>query len=359
MFSRTACIPVLLAACALAACGSKEVSAPQPRPVRSVVVAAGEGGAATTYTAEIRSRYETDLSFQVGGKIVARTVEVGDTVKRGEVLARLAPTDQRLGVDAARSALSAARAELDRARSEEARYRELLERGLTTRASYLAQQTAVRTNQSRVEQAAADLRLNEQRLGYSTLRADEDGVVTRLMAEVGGVVAAGQPVVSIARPSELEAVFDAPDGRIDEIRRARGVQLALLANQEVRYPARIREISPSADPVTRTYLVRTSIPNPPNGLRLGMSVAIVLTHGGGGPIISLPPTALFQKEREPAVWIVKDDRTLELRAVSIDRYESDRVLVASGLTPGDRVVTAGVHRLAAGDRVRLMEGAPR
>ncbi|HEU4531963.1 MAG TPA: efflux RND transporter periplasmic adaptor subunit [Steroidobacteraceae bacterium] len=345
-----ACLALISAACA-----REDAPAPEPRLVRSIVVRGGTSGESTTYTAEIRSRLETDLSFQVGGKIVSRAVDVGANVRKGQALAQIDQTDQRLGVDAATSAVAAARAELDRARSEEARHRDLLERGLTTRASYLAQQTSVKTSQSRLEQATADLRLSQQKLGYTTLRADQDGVVTSIMAEVGSVVAAGQRIVSIARPSELEAVFDVPDGRIDEIRGATAVQFAFLSNPDTRYPARVREISPSADPVTRTYQVKTAIPNAPASLRLGMNVSVVLPYTGSASSIALPASALFQQGRDPAVWLVKADHTLELRGVTVERYESDRVYVSEGLSAGDRVVTAGVHRLAAGEKVRLLE----
>lgn len=343
----------------LASCGKEQVPAPEPRLVRSIVVSSASGDQANMYTGEIRSRYETDLSFQVGGKLVDRAVDVGANVKKGAVLARIDPTDQSLGVDAARSAVEAARADFERARSDEARFRDLLERGLTTRANLLAQQTATKTAQSRLEQATANLRLSEQQLGYTTLRADQDGVVTRVMVEEGAVVAPGQRVLSVARPSELEAVFDVPDNRIDEIRGAASVQFALLSAPGVMYPARVREISPSADPVTRTYQVKTSIPNAPGSLRLGMSVAVTVSQHGGHSSLSVPATALFQQGNQPAVWIVKEDMALELRPVKVERYDSDRVLIASGLRSGDRVVTAGVHRLATGEKVRLMgEKAP-
>jgi membrane fusion protein, multidrug efflux system len=341
----------------VAGCGKKEAAPPaEARPVRTIVVANGSGGGATTYTAEIRSRYETDLSFQVGGKLVSRAVDVGATVQKGAVLARIDPTDQSLGVDAARSAVAAARADLDRARSDEARFRDLLERGLTTRANFLAQQTAAKTAQSRLEQATADLRLNEQKLRYTTLRADEEGVVTRVLAEVGAVVSPGQRVLSVARPSELEAVFDVPDNRVDEIRAAPDVQFALLSAPAALYPARVREISPTADPVTRTYQVRTSIPNAPWNLRLGMTVAVTVPNPGkAGSLVVLPSTALFQQGTTPAVWIVTQDQTVRLRPVNVERYESNRVLIKSGLQQGDRVVTGGVHRLTAGTRVRLLD----
>jgi RND family efflux transporter MFP subunit len=339
-----------------AGCSHEEVPAPEPRLVRSVAVTGTATGGITNYTAEIKSRYEMELSFQVGGKLVSRAVDIGAFVKKGTVLAQLDQTDQRTGVDAARAAVNAVRAELDRARTEEARYRDLLERGLTTRASYLAQQTAVKTGQSQLEQASAELQLNEQRLGYTTLRADSDGVVTRLFAEVGAVVSAGQRVLSVARPDALEAVFDVPDGRMDEIRGATAVRVALLTDATTSYVAAIREVSPTADPATRTYQVKATIADPPANLRLGTSVIVTVPQSGGAGGVALPATALFQKDGDPAVWVVHDDLTLELRAVRVERYESDAVLIAAGLAARERVVTAGVHRLAAGERVRLLDG---
>jgi RND family efflux transporter MFP subunit len=337
----------------LGGCGGKKEPESLVRPVRSVLVSGGASAESATYTAEIRSRYETDLAFQVGGKLVNRSVDVGSTVKKGQVLAQLDQTDQQLGVDAARGAVPAAQSDLDRSRSEEARFRDLLERGLTTRAQYQAQQTAVRSAEAKLSQATAELRLAQQRLGYATLRADQDGVVTRVMVEAGQVVATGQRAISIARPSELEAVFDVPDGRVDEVRVTSAVVINPLQGDGIAWAGRVREISPSADPVTRTYQVRTSIVNPPASLRLGMTVSVTLPRVGGAPNVVLPSNAIFQKDGKPAVWIVKADSTVELRPVTIERYESERVFVASGLTTGERVVTAGVHRLAPGEKVKL------
>jgi RND family efflux transporter MFP subunit len=343
----------LLVALALGGCGKQPEAEAPVRPVRSVQVTGGSSAESATYTAEIRSRYETDLSFQVAGKLIRRDVDVGAAVKNGQVLAQLDQTDQQLGVDAARGAVPAAQSDLDRARSEEARYRDLLERGLTTRAQYQAQQTAVRSSEAKLSQATAELRLAQQRLGYTTLRATQDGVVTRVSVEVGTVVAAGQRAISIARPAELEAVFDVPDGRVGEVTPGSAVVISELGSGGTTWAGRVREISPSADPVTRTYQVRASISNPPPTLRLGMTVSVSLPSAGGAPNVELPPTAIFQKDGKPAVWIVKPDGSVELRAVSVARYDADKVYVADGIRTGERVVTAGVHRLAPGDKVRL------
>jgi len=345
---------LLAMASVLAACGGKQEVEEVVRPVRSVVITGGTSAESATYTAEIRSRVETDLSFQVGGKVIRRDVDVGANVKRGQALAQLDQTDTQLGVDAARGGVPAAQSDLDRARSEEARFRDLLERGLTTRAQYQAQQTAVRSAEAKLAQATAELRLAQQKVGYTTLRADQDGVVTGVQVEAGSVVAAGQRVVSIARPSELEAVFDVPDARIDEVRTAYAVVISPLQPASGAWAGRVREISPSADPVTRTYRVRTTIANPPSSLRLGMTVTVTLPRVGGAPNVALPSTAVFQKAGKPAVWIVKDDSTVELRAVVVERYDSDRVYVADGIRTGERVVTAGVHRLSEGEKVKLL-----
>jgi membrane fusion protein, multidrug efflux system len=347
--------PLMLAALLLGACGGKKETETVVRPVRSVVVTGGSSAESATYTAEIRSRFETDLSFQVPGKLIRRDVDVGANVKRGQVLAQIDQTDTQLGVDAARGAVPAAQSDLDRARSEEARFRDLLERGLTTRAQYQAQQTAVRSAEAKLSQATAELRLAQQKLGYTTLRADQDGVVTAVQVEAGSVVAAGQRVMSIARPSELEAVFDVPDARIGEVRTAYAVVISPLQPASGAWAGRVREISPSADPVTRTYRVRTTIANPPPTLRLGMTVTVTLPRVGGAPNVALPSTAVFQKDGKPAVWIVKEDGTVELRAVVVERYDSDRVYVADGIRTGERVVTAGVHRLAPGEKVKLLD----
>lgn len=356
---RLAVAAALSIAAALSACGAHTAAPAEARLVRTVVAGAGAGAETAAYTAEIRSRHEADLSFQISGKLIRRTVEVGSAVRKGAVLAQLDDTDQRLSAASAASALAAARAEFEHVRVDEARYRDLLERGLTTRAAYLAQLTAVKTGQSRLDQAEADLRLSTQRLSYTTLRADDDGIVTRVLLETGSVVAAGQAVLSVARLSELDAVFDVPDNRIDEVRGAHLAQIALLGDPRTPFAARVREIAPSADPVTRTYRVKAEIPAPPPSLHLGMSVGVTLAGSDTEASLALPATALFQQQTTTAVWVVKPDQTLELRPVRVARYDTDRVVLAGGLSAGERVVTAGVHRLAAGERVRMLEGVAR
>lgn len=349
-------IPAL--ALLLAACGQKKEEAADVRPVRTLVVTTEALSNQATYTGDIHSRYEADLGFRLGGKVIERPAEVGARVKAGDVLARIDAGDQRLGVESARSAVAAARAQLEQVKSDEGRMRDLLEKGLTSRSAFAAQQTAVRTAESQLRQSQAELNLREQQVSYTTLRADKAGVITKVYAEVGAVLAAGQPIVTLAQPSELEAVFDVAEQQMALVQPGLAVQIALLSSRDKPFLGRVREVSPSADPTTRTYRVRTSIPYPPPGLELGMTAVVMLETNRGESGLAVPATALHEKDRKPAVWVVKDDGTVQLRPVTVARYDSDLVWITSGLEAGDRIVTAGVHKLMPGQKVRAPEIKP-
>src|SRR6267142_1282120 len=338
----------------LAACHDKQETAADIRPVRTAVVGNGAYGDNITYTGEVRARHESDLGFQVAGKLVARPAEVGASVTAGTVLAQLDPTDEKVAVESAQSAVSAAQAELARASSEEASYRHLLERGLTTRTAYIEQQTAAKTAQSRLQQATSDLDLRRRQLNYTTLRADRDGVITRVSADVGAVLAQGQAVAALAQPAELDVVFDVADSQVDAVRNAKSVSAALLSARDKPLVAYVREVSPSADPVTRTYRVKCTLPGQPPGWRLGLNTIVTLASGNAAHGIRIPATALYEKDRKSAVWIVKLDHTIELRPIEVARYDTDSVEIGSGLQAGERIVTAGVHKLLAGQEVRLL-----
>ncbi len=338
----------------LAACHGKQETSADIRPVQTVVVGTGQYADNLTYTGEIRARHESDLAFRVAGKLIARPAEIGAYVTAGTVLAQLDPTDERVAVDSAQSAVSAAQAEVARATSEEASYRHLLERGLTTRTAYIEHQTATKTAQSRLEQATGDLDLRRRQLNYTTLRADGAGVITRVSADVGAVLAQGQAVVTLAQPSELDVVFDVADTQVDRVRNSKTVAAALLSARDNPLVAYVREVSPSADPVTRTYRVKCTLPGQPPGWHLGLNAIVTLEAGHAAQAVRIPSTALYEKDRKSAVWIVKDDQTIELRPIVVTRYDTNTVELSSGLRSGERIVTAGVHKLLAGQKVRLL-----
>jgi RND family efflux transporter MFP subunit len=338
----------------LVSCHGKEEASADIRPVRTAIVGSGQLGDKLAYTGEIRARHESDLGFQVAGKLIARPAEVGAHVAVGAVLAQLDPADERVAVTSAQSAVSAAQAEVARATAEEASYRNLLERGLTTRTAYIEQQTAVKTAQSRLEQATADLDLRRRQLNYTTLRADRAGVITPVSADVGTVRAQGQAVLTLAQPSELDVVFDVADTQVDTVRSSKTVSAALLSARDKPLLASVREVSPSADPVTRTYRVKCTLPGQPPGWHLGLNAIVTFQGGRASESVRIPSTALYEQDRKSAVWVVKEDQTIELRPIVVARYDTDSVEVSSGLRGGERIVTAGVHKLLVGQKVRLL-----
>lgn len=350
---------VLLAA--LAGC-SRATPAPEepPVPVRAQPVAFQDEARRLSYAGTVAPRRETTVAFRVGGKIVDRPIEVGSRVEPGGVLARLDPEDLHLSAQAARAQLAGAEADVAQTRANLERYQRLNGSEVFTRAIYDQRLAASTMAEARLNQARNQVRLAENQLAYATVTADAAGVVTAVMAEAGQVVAPGQGVLKLARTDELEVVVAIPEHRLPELNQtAGGTTVSLWAEPDRRYPARLREVSPGADPVTRTYTAKFTLIAPPASVQLGMSATLHLEWGGARPVAALPLTALFQSGTTPALWEVDPaEGTLALRPVTVAGYRQDAVLIAEGVSEGALVVTAGVHKLDAGRRVRLA-GAPR
>jgi multidrug efflux system membrane fusion protein len=349
--------PLLMAtlAAALAACGQPQPPSPAPRAVIAQVVGAKPADGANVYSGEVRARYENDLAFRVGGKVVARHVDVGAQVARGQVLARLDPQDAQLGVDAARSQLAAVAADHDLAAAEVERYRDLYARKFVSRAVLDARETTFNTTKARLEQAKAQVATARNQSAYTTLVAEADGVITSVNLEPGQVVAAGQPVMRFARPEEKEVAINVPESRLAELRDAQDIHISVLAAPDRVYRGRIREIAPTADPATRTFAAKITVLEANGTVRLGMTANVALGDGAGQPVITLPLTALAQVEGKPAVWVF-DPRSskVNLRPVVIGAYREDGVVVREGLSPGEIVVTVGVHKLLPDETVRVV-----
>ena len=340
---------------ALAGCSKEPARQEEIRPVTVVKVAPSDAGAQMSYTGDVRPRYETALGFRVAGKIVARKVDVGSRVKKGQELARLDPSDYRLNIEAAKSQLAAAQSDFLQAKDDLQRYRELWEKKFISAAEFDRRQNAYNVAKARLELAQAQLGVSQNQSAYTSLRADQDGIITSISAEVGQVVSAGQEVMRLAQLGEKEVVVSVPESRLDALRAINQVSIGLWAAPDVRMAGRIREISPSADPVTRTYSVKVSILKPPAEVQLGMTANVLLGDEKAGSVVRLPLSALFQNGQEPAVWLV-DEKTgqVKLTPVKVARYTQDAVEIASGLNAGDLVVRAGVHKLTAGQRVRIL-----
>jgi membrane fusion protein, multidrug efflux system len=348
---------MLLAAAVLglAACSKHEPPPPTPRAVIAQVVGAKPAEGANVYSGEVRARHENDLAFRVGGKVVARYVDVGATVKKGTELARLDPQDAQLGVESARSQLAAAEADHALAKAELARYRDLYAKQYVSKAVLDARENAFNTTKARLEQARAQAQVARNQSSYTTLVAEADGVITAVNAEAGQVVSSGQPVLRFARPEEKEVAINVPETRLGELRDGHQVTVALWASPDKPYVGRVREIAPNADPATRTFMAKITIVDPDAAVKLGMTANVLLGDRGGAEVITLPLTALTQVEGKPAVWVVDPQTSkVNLRPVAIGAYREDGVTVRDGLRPGEVVVTAGVHKLLPGETVRVM-----
>jgi RND family efflux transporter MFP subunit len=341
----------------LSACEPVDESQPIAEPIRPVRVVMAEelpGGETVTLTGNVQAQDDVSLAFRVGGQLVERTVNVGDAVRAGQVVARLDGVNERHAVDAARANLAAAMTRLVEARNTVERYEPLLPRGFVARSQFDRAVEARDAAQAQVTAAEAQLSTAENQLGFTTLVADGPGIVTARGAEPGEVVAAGRMIVQLAREGGRDAVFDVPARVIEAASSEDEVTVALSTDPMVNTTGRVREVSPQADPVTRTFKVRVGLANPPTAMRLGSTVTGSIRLGGAAGI-AIPTSALTSSRGAPAVWTLDaDSRTVALRHVDVASYELNRVLIAQGLEPGELVVTAGVQTLRPGQQVRLL-----
>jgi membrane fusion protein, multidrug efflux system len=352
MDSRWVLLPVMAAAL-LGGCNRDIRPLEAAKPVIAERVDATSASPPEEYSGAVHARYESALAFRVGGKIVARQVTLGETVHRGELLARLDRTDAALERGVADAALAAARSNLQTAQEDLARYSRLVRIGAISRSDYDHQQDRVAAAQATYQQAQRQYALRDDQLRYTDLRADHDGVITAVDAEVGQVVAEGQSVVSLAWSDDRDVYIDVPENRIGEFTGARRISISLWDTNGT-YAGAVREKSASADPATRTFLVKVAVLRPGPEVRLGMTAGVKVEDAADPKELLIPMTALYHSGGETAVWTV-DSRTgqLALAPVRVERYADDGVVIAAGLAPGEEVVLKGVNELYPGERVRV------
>ena len=339
----------------LAGCRQEEAAQPDIRPVRTIVTSNRAAGDSISQTGHIEAQNEATYSFRIGGRIIERLVNVGNEVKAGQVLARLDPMNEQSALRSAQANLAAANAALNQASAAYDRQKHLLARGFTTRANYDLAEQANLTSRSRVEDAEAQLKIAQDRLDFTELRADAEGTVTARRAETGEVVQPGQPVIQVARQNGRDAVFDVPAQLLRTAPPDSEIRVSLTDAPSVTAMGRVREIAPQADPVTRTFAVRVGLSNAPEAMRLGATVTGRLDIDSG-PVIEIPASALTRANDRPAVWVVDPaTRTVALRPIDVLRFSPSTVAVSDGLKPSEIVVTAGVQALHPGQKVRLLE----
>jgi multidrug efflux system membrane fusion protein len=338
----------------LSGCGNGDEIAESIRPAMvEQPLTAGSGFEA--YPGDVRARHEPVLAFRVGGKIAKRHVDAGARVLRGQILAELDPDDLRLQVAAARAQLAAAEANLATARAERDRYRNMLERKLVSQSHYDAQQNAFQAAEAQVGTVRAQLDVSRNQAEYAQLRAPDDGVIASRQAEAGQVVAAGQPIFSLAANGEREIAISLPEQRIQDFAVGQRVLVELWSRSGTRSPGTIRELAPAADPITRTYAARVSFDAEANGAELGQS-ARVYAGQPNEAVLSVPLPAVTADAGQAHVFVV-DPATAKVRraAVQIGPYGEARVPVIAGISAQDWIVVAGVHLLRDGQRVRPID----
>ncbi|HTJ91701.1 MAG TPA: efflux RND transporter periplasmic adaptor subunit [Pararobbsia sp.] len=348
-----------LCTAALAACHRE---ADQPAPPTVVVAspvhpdAGTAGGQAVRYPVEVQSRYSNVMSFRIAGKLIERKVRLGDTVRKGEVVARLDPADSQKQVASAQASLDAAehrlvfaRQQLDRDKAQAAQNliaANQLEQTQDNYASALAGR----------DQAAAQLVVAQNNLQYNTLSADHDGWITSENADTGQVVSAGQAVYGLAWSGDVDVILDAAESDLGRIQVGQGASVTFQALPGRRYDAKVREIAPAADPQSRTFRVKLTLTQPGNEVRLGMTGDAALAAQATGNTtasFTVPSTAIFHQGRKPAVWVIRtSDSTLELRPVEVRNYGEHTATVVNGVRDGDQIVLAGVHTVFAGQHVK-------
>lgn len=349
-------VAVALAIALLAAgCGREPTAAPAARPV--LVERPGTASsAADAYAGEIRAREEAALGFRVGGKLVERRVDVGDRVRAGQVLAVLDAGDLQAQVRAAEAQFAAAQAQFERARADRERFAALGEDRLVSRSAVDAQNAAATAARGELDAARANLDVARNQRGYTQLRAPEDGVVAARFVEAGQVVAAGQPVYTLAADGAREVAFAVGEATVDSIAPGAPVQVELWSQPGTRFPGRVREVAPAADPATRTFAVRASLDASVEAVELGQSARVHVASNGAAPALSVPLAAVQRANGATAVYVV-DPKTsrLRLQPVQLGPFGSERVPVLRGLAPDAWVVAAGGHLLQPGQVVRPVD----
>lgn len=342
----------------IAAC-SKAPPAPEPiRAVRTLTVAPQAAGGLIEYAGEVKARTESRLSFRVGGKVVSRRAGLGDAVKAGEVLAQLDAQDLRLGQEAARAALAAAQANLDQTSADYKRFKELRDQGFISSAELERRATSLKAAQAQLDQARAQADVQGNQTHYASLVAGAAGVITSVEAEPGMVVAAGTPVLRLAHDGPRDVVFAVPEDKVGLIRALAGqkdrFKVRLWGDGGAVLPATIREVAAAADPVSRTFVVKADIGPAGSTARLGQTATVVVELPQMAGALKLPLSALKEEQGRTVVWTVdKATMTVAANPVQIAGADGNEAVIASGLAPGAIVVTAGVHVLTPGQKVKF------
>ena len=302
---------------------------------------------------EVRARHETPLAFRVGGKVTECKVNLGDTVRRGQTLAKLEPIDYQLATRSGAANVADARSSLTLAEAELVRYRNLREKGFVSAAVLDQKQAAADAARARVDAMQSAHTEQLRQLDYTSLSAQSDGVISAHDCNVGQVVNVGQPILHLAQAAEKEIAIHLPETELNHFRAAANFKISLNAMPEKSYQGTLRELAAAADPATRTYAARIAFKNVDAAIQLGMS-ATVEVQPKSDQVMRLPLASVVSRDSHPSVWKVDSADSVHSIAISIAGVEGNEVRIASGLNIGDVVVTAGANLLREGEKVKLL-----
>jgi RND family efflux transporter MFP subunit len=337
----------------LVACSKPVVTPEQVRPVKSVRIGFESAESLLRLPGEVRARHEAALAFRVAGKITECKVNLGDTVRRGQLLAKLEPTDYQLAAQSAAANEDQARSAQILADAELIRYRNLHEKGFVSASVIDQKKAAADAARARVEAVQSAHSEQGRQLAYTSLTAENDGVISAYDCNAGQVVNLGQPILHLAQSAEKEILIHIPETEFQHFRSTASFTIGLNAFPEKSYHGVLRELAAVADPSTRTYAARISVKNADTAIQLGMS-AIVEVQPKSDQVIRLPLAAVVSLDSNPKVWKVDNAFSVHTTAISIAGLEGNSVRVASGLISGDIVVTAGANLLREGEKVKLL-----
>lgn len=313
------------------------------------------------FTGTLQPRFQTPVGFRVAGKIVERCVDVGQRVDAGQILFRMDSTDFELQLRMSESELISAKALLHQATAEERRLSQLRKAAAVSQSEYDLALSTKEVAAARLDAAERKLRLSQNQRNYCDLFADQSGQVTAIQAEVGQVVNIGQPVLQMMQGCLLEAVVPIPENMLEDAKKLDG-KATFWSKPSLVLSANLRELSPSPDPVTRTYDARFQLESPPEELTIGMTVSIRLAQENTGEI-QVPIQSISSKENRPMVWRIKPDQTssiasLQVEAVPIEivRYSNTTASIRANLSQGDQIVSSGVQRIDEDCRVYIWKG---
>lgn len=345
----------------LVGCDKQHQDPLPPHPALVMVVADKAESNSMSLVGEVRPRYESNQGFRINGKIIARKVDVGATVRKGQVLARLDPADTLLTISSAQADVRAAEASYALAMAEEARYRQLFTKKFISASALDVKTAELKSANARLTQVKAQANLAANQSQYTQLTADRDGVITFIQAEPGQVVQVGETIAKIADTQKTEILVAVPEARMNEVRLNSVVAIRLWANPEKIYSGFVREIAPAADSNTRTFNLRIAIQNADGAVKLGMTVSVKASpeNESQDNRLLIPNTALTEINGKKIVWVIDAFDKAQPREVSTGQFSEEGILITNGLQEGEQIAIAGVHTLVKGQQIKpVLEVAP-